>query len=126
MKVDTSVTGTGAANANLKVSDMRPIVDDALRGVAAGSRVLAVVPDRTRDDNTPELFPLISQALSGLRAASLDVLIPQGTHVPMTDAEKRAKIGVGGSAIPLLGHLFDHHWDRESELTTPENAPSSS
>ena len=118
MKVDTSVIGTGAANADLKVGDMRPIVEEALRDIAAGARVLAIVPDRTRDDNTPELFPLISQTLSGLRAASLDVLIAQGTHVAMTDAEKRAKIGVGGSAIPLLGTLFDHHWDRESELTT--------
>jgi len=118
MKVDTSVTGTGAAHADLKVGDMRPIVEEALHGVAAGSRVLAIVPDRTRDDNTPELFPLISQTLSGLQAASLDVLIAQGTHVPMTDSEKRAKIGAGVSSVPLLGHLFDHHWDRESELTT--------
>jgi lactate racemase len=118
MKVDTSVIGTGAANADLKVGDMRPIVEEALHDVAAGSRVLAVVPDRTRDDNTPELFPLISQTLSRLQAASLDVLIAQGTHVAMTDAEKRAKIGVGLTSIPLLGNLFDHHWDRESELTT--------
>jgi nickel-dependent lactate racemase len=118
MKVDTSVIGTGAADADLKVGDMRPIVEEALHDVAAGSRVLAVVPDRTRDDNTPELFPLISQTLARLRAASLDVLVAQGTHVAMTDAEKRAKIGAGISSIPLLGHLFDHHWDRESELTT--------
>jgi len=118
MKVDTSVIGTGAANADLGVGDMRPIVDEALRSVVPGSRVLAVVPDRTRDDNTPELFPLISQTLSRLRAASLDVLVAQGTHVAMTDTEKRTKIGVGPSTIPLLGQLFDHHWDRESELTT--------
>ncbi len=106
------------SNADLKVGDMRPIVEEALRDIAAGARVLAIVPDRTRDDNTPELFPLISQTLSGLRAASLDVLVAQGTHVAMTDAEKRAKIGAGVSSIPLLGNLFDHHWDRESELTT--------
>jgi nickel-dependent lactate racemase len=118
MKVDTSVIGTGAANADLRAGDMRPIVEEALHHVAAGSRVLAVVPDRTRDDNTPELFPLISQTLARLRAASLDVLVAQGTHVAMTDAEKRAKIGAGVSSIPLLGNLFDHHWDRESELTT--------
>ena len=118
MKVDASVIGTGAKNADLKVGDMRPFVEDALHGVTAGSRVLAIVPDRTRDDNTPELFPLISQTLSGLHAASLDVLIAQGTHVAMNDAEKRAKIGAGLSSMPLLGNLFDHHWDRESELTT--------
>ena len=29
----------------------------------------------------------------------------------MTDAEKRAKIGGGDAEIPLLGEVFDHHWD---------------
>jgi lactate racemase len=118
MNVETSVIGTGAPTADLTVTDMRPIVDESLRGIAPGARVLAVVSDRTRDDNTPELFPLVSQVLAGIGAASLDVLIAQGTHVPMTDKDKRAKIGAGLAAMPLLGTIFDHHWDRESELTT--------
>jgi len=118
MKVETSVIGTGAPTADLTVTDMRPIVDEALRGITPGARVLAVVSDRTRDDNTPELFPLVSQVLAGIGAASLDVLIAQGTHVPMNDKDKRAKIGAGLAAMPLLGTIFDHHWDRESELTT--------
>src|SRR3954471_20973877 len=118
MKVETSVIGTGAPTADLTVTDMRPIVDEALRGIAPGARVLAVVSDRTRDDNTPELFPLVSQVLARIGAASLDVLIAQGTHVPMNDKDKRAKIGAGLAAMPLLGTIFDHHWDRESELTT--------
>ena len=118
MKADTSVIGTGAASADLKATDMRPIVEEALHGVKAGSRVLAIVSDRTRDDNTPELFPLISQTLARIGAGSLDVLIAQGTHVAMNDADKRAKIGAGLASMPLLGTIFDHHWDRESELTT--------
>ena len=118
MKVDTSVMGTGAASANLTVNDMGPIVEEALHAVRPGSRVLAVVSDRTRDDNTPELFPLVSQTLARIGAASLDVLIAQGTHVAMSDADKRAKIGAGLASMPLLGTIFDHHWDRESELTT--------
>ena len=36
----------------------------------------------------------------------------------MNDDDKRAKIGAGLAAMPLLGTIFDHHWDRESELTT--------
>ena len=118
MKVDTSVIGSGTATADLKPADMRPIVEEALSPIAPGSRVLAVVSDRTRDDNTPELFPLISQALAASGAAALDVLIAQGTHVVMSDADKRAKIGAGIAAIPLLGTIFDHHWDRDSELAT--------
>jgi nickel-dependent lactate racemase len=118
MKVDTSVIGTGAATLTLTPGDMRPIVEEALRHIAPGSRVLAVVSDRTRDDNTPELFPLVSQTLTAARAASLDVLIAQGTHVAMNEADKRAKIGAGVASLPLLGTVFDHHWDRDSELTT--------
>jgi nickel-dependent lactate racemase len=113
-----TVIGRGAANANLLVDDMRPIVEDALASVPAGSRVLAVISDRTRDDNTPDLFPLISRVLSARGAIQLDALVAQGTHVAMNDADKRAKIGAGLSTIPLLGKIFDHHWDRDSELTT--------
>lgn len=118
MKVDTSVIGTGSAAADLTPADMRPIVEEALCSIAPGSRVLAVVSDRTRDDNTPELFPLISQTLAATRAGTLDVLIAQGTHVVMNESDKRAKIGAGIAALPLLGTIFDHHWDRDSELTT--------
>src|SRR4029079_933067 len=60
----------------------------------------------------------VSQALARIGAASLDVLIAQGTHVAMNDTDKRAKIGAGLASLPLLGTIFDHHWDRESELTT--------
>jgi nickel-dependent lactate racemase len=118
MTVDTSLIGTGSAATDLTAAEMRPIVEDALRSIGRGSRVLAVVSDRTRDDNTPELFPLVSQTLARAGAASLDVLIAQGTHVAMNDGDKRAKIGAGLAALPLLGTVFDHHWDRESELTT--------
>jgi len=116
--LEYNVHGFGTATADLSAADMQPIVDSALESIAPAARVLAVVSDRTRDDNTPELFPLISQALERARAATLDVLVAQGTHVAMSDRDKRAKIGAGLSPIPLLGTIFDHHWDRDSELTT--------
>lgn len=102
----------------LSPAEMRQIVRDALQAIPAGARVLAVIPDRTRDDNTDLLFPMVSQELAARRAASFDALVAQGTHPPMTDAEKRAKIGAGLADLPLLGSVFDHHWDRPSELTT--------
>ena len=88
----------------------------ALRDVPRGARVLAVIPDRTRDDNTAILFPLVSQQLARVGAARLDALVAQGTHAPMADADKRAKIGWGDAEIPLLGEVFDHHWDRPETL----------
>ena len=55
----------GAAGARvLSAADLRQIVRDALRAVPAGARVLAVIPDRTRDDNTDLLFPMMSQELA--------------------------------------------------------------
>ena len=86
--------------------------------VSRGSRVLAIIPDRTRDDNTPVLFPIVSQHLARLGAARLDALVAQGTHPPMADADKRAKIGWGDADIPLLGEVYDHHWDRSETLQT--------
>jgi nickel-dependent lactate racemase len=118
MIVKDAVIGRGGASADLSVEDMRPIVEEALGSVRAGTRVLAVISDRTRDDNTPELFPLISRALAARGVLQLDALVAQGTHVAMSDGDKRAKIGAGRSPIPLLGTVFDHHWDRDSELTT--------
>jgi nickel-dependent lactate racemase len=102
----------------LSADDMRQIVRSALADVRAGTRVLAVIPDKTRDDNTPLLLPLVSQELAAHRAARLDALVAQGTHPPMTDAEKRGKIGVGTAEMPLIGDVFDHHWDDPSQLTT--------
>ena len=98
--------------------DLRGSVRDALAGVRAGARVLAVIPDKTRDDNTDVLFPMISEELARKGAAAFDALVAQGTHPPMTDAEKRAKIGAGTAPMPLVGDVFDHHWDRPSELLT--------
>lgn len=114
----TATLSSGAVAPLLGAEELRGIVRDALRGIPAGARVLAVIPDKTRDDNTDRLFPMLSQALAARRAAQFDALVAQGTHPPMTEAEKRAKIGAGTADMPLLGRIFDHHWDRESELMT--------
>lgn len=113
-----TVTGVADASRVLTPADMREIVRKAVRAVPPGSRVLAVVSDRTRDDNTSVLFPLISQELAAGGVALLDALVAQGTHPPMSDAEKRAKIGGGTDDLPRVGTVFDHTWDRPAELTT--------
>lgn len=102
----------------LAAQDLRAIVRTALRGIRPGARVLAVIPDRTRDDNTDLLFPMIAEALVECDAAAFDALVAQGTHPPMSDREKRAKIGAAAGPLPLVGQVFDHHWDRPSELIT--------
>jgi nickel-dependent lactate racemase len=113
-----TLAGAGSPTTILTPADMRRIVREAIRTVQPRARVLAVIPDRTRDDNTDVLFPIISQELGAIGASRFDALVAQGTHPPMTNAEKRAKIGAGQSAMPLVGDFFDHHWDRPSELIT--------
>src|SRR5262245_11604910 len=79
-----SVAGRGGPRDSLQPADLRAILGDALAGVPAGARVLAVVPDRTRDDNTHLLVPLASALIRERGAARFDVLIAQGTHPAMT------------------------------------------
>ena len=96
---------------------MRAIVEQALLTVGPGARVLAIVPDKTRDDNTDLLFPFAAEILKDRGAEQFDALVAQGTHMPMTEAEKRTKVGIGdGAALPLLGQIFDHQWNRPEEL----------
>ncbi len=116
------LNGYGSPEADLTGEDLRAILAEALMRVPAGARVLAIVPDKTRDDNTDVLFPLAAEILAERKAAKLDVIVAQGTHVPMTEAEKLEKIGAtdaeAGGKIPLLGNIFDHEWDNPDQLTT--------
>ncbi len=110
--------GTGGRDVSLTRLEMRAILETALAAVPRGSRVLAIVPDKTRDDGTHVMFPMAAQILATRGAAKLDVLIAQGTHPPMTTSEKRTKIGADAAAIPSLGEIYDHQWDREESLVT--------
>jgi len=113
------VTGKGSAEADLDTADFRPIVEQALSRVPPGSRVLAIVSDKTRDDNTPDLFPVTAEILAARGIAKLDALIAQGTHSAMTEAEKLEKLGASSrSEIPNLENIFDHRWSRPDELVT--------
>src|SRR5215218_11316767 len=99
-----STVGRGAPELNLSPAELRAIVEQALLTVGPGARVLAIVPDKTRDDNTDVLFPFAAEILAANGAEQFDALVAQGTHMPMTDVEKRSKIGIAeGAALPLLG-----------------------
>ena len=90
------------------------IIHDALAVVQRGERVLAIIPDKTRDDNTDLLFPIADRFLRERGIACFDALVAQGTHPPMTDAQKRAKIGYDHFA----GQIFDHQWNNADEIVT--------
>jgi lactate racemase len=112
------ITGLGLPEADLGNEELRQVVETALRSIPSHSRVLAIIPDKTRDDNTHVLFPFAAAALRDSGIAKLDALVAQGTHPPMSDSEKLMKIGgTKGNSIPLLGRIFDHAWDDPAELT---------
>lgn len=95
-----SVIGMGSARSSLSTPDLRAIVEEALGNIQRGERVLAIIPDQTRDDNTDLLFPMAAQFLARRNIAQFDALVAQGTHGPMTEAQKLAKIGAGSARFP--------------------------
>jgi len=111
--------GTGSPDADLSPAELRDIVENSLMRVGPGAKVLAIIPDKTRDDNTDTLFPFAAEILRGRNVAQFDALVAQGTHAPMTAAEKRLKIGAHGAGLPEgLGDVFDHQWNIPDELVT--------
>jgi nickel-dependent lactate racemase len=94
--------------------NLRSIVEQALDVIQPGERVLAIIPDKTRDDNTHELFPIADEFLRKRGVAAFDALVAQGTHPPMSEAQKLAKIG----NTDFRGSIFDHRWNEPDELIT--------
>jgi nickel-dependent lactate racemase len=116
-KVSGECIGVGASDADLSPEDLRRIIRDALLPIRVGERILAIVPDKTRDDNTDLLFPFAVDYLKDKKVDRLDTLIAQGTHMPMTSGEKRSKLGIGdGITVEGVGKVFDHRWDDGAEL----------
>jgi len=90
------------------------VIRDALEVIQPGERVLAIIPDKTRDDNTDLIFPIADQFLRERAVASFDALVAQGTHPPMTESQKLAKIGLSEFA----GRIYDHQWNNPDEIVT--------
>src|SRR3979411_803406 len=115
----SDVVGRGAPTLSLSAEELRVIVAEALDGIEIGERVLAIIPDKTRDDNTDLLFPFAAEVLARRSVAQFDALIAQGTHPPMTRAQKLLKIGFADERDNYFpGELFDHRWDQPEELVT--------
>jgi nickel-dependent lactate racemase len=111
--------GKGARELNLSPAELREILEQTLLRIAPGARVLAIIPDKTRDDNTDITFPFAAEILAERQVAQFDALVAQGTHGPMTDEEKRSKVGfTSDGPSPPFGEIFDHQWNIPEELTT--------
>lgn len=96
----------------MDLPSLTAIIQQALDVIQPGERVLAVIPDKTRDDNTHQLFPVANEFLNKRGVASFDALVAQGTHPPMSQSQKLSKIGLAN----FSGQIFDHRWDEADEL----------
>jgi nickel-dependent lactate racemase len=119
-----AVVGQGSPDLDLSTTELRPIIEAALQNIKPGARVLAIIPDKTRDDNTNTLFPIAAEFLARKEISQFDALVAQGTHPPMTEAQKRAKIGAGDAGLPGLERIFNHQWDRTDQLVTLGELPA--
>jgi nickel-dependent lactate racemase len=115
----SQVIGEGSAELELTPTVLSAIVQQALDPIQPGERVLAIIPDKTRDDSTDLVFPIAEEVLARRSVAQFDALIAQGTHPPMTRAQKLLKIGFADETHNYFpGELFDHRWDQPEELVT--------
>ena len=71
------VVGRGAATLSLSADELSAIVDEALADIEPGERVLAIVPDKTRDDNTDQLVPFAAEILSQKKSEALMLSSPR-------------------------------------------------
>jgi len=108
------VVGADSIENGLSPATLTQIVKQALEPIEPAERVLAIIPDKTRDDNTDLLFPIADDVLRERAVKSFDVLVAQGTHPPMSEEQKLAKLGLNA----FTGSLFDHRWDRSEDLIT--------
>lgn len=111
------VIGKGSPQEDLSDAELGEIAAEALAEIKSGARVLAIIPDKTRDDNTDVLFPVVCRILAEKGVEKFDALVAQGTHIPLTAEEKLSKVGIGdGVTIPGLGKIYDHNWDNPADL----------
>jgi len=106
------VVGEGSPDGELSPATLAAIIEQALSVIGPGERVLAIVPDKTRDDNTDLLFPIAEKLLADRKVKTFDALVAQGTHPPMSAEQKFLKLGLAD----FSGTVFDHRWDKPEEL----------
>lgn len=111
------VFGEGSRDSNLGRPALREIIARSLDAIPEGSRIVAIIPDKTRDDITDVLLPMAIDELTSKRPSMFEVLVAQGTHAAMTEAEKNSKTGREIWADWALNtNIYDHRWSDPQEL----------
>ncbi len=105
---------TTTATRAVTATDAAAVIVDALAELPSNaSRVLVLVPDDTRKLPVRRTFKAVWQAMRR-RAASVDVMIAQGTHAAMPPDARRQWV-FGDGAYPEVT-IYDHEWARADAL----------
>ncbi len=105
----------------------RPVGSEPLaERVAAGTRVLVTVPDKSRHTDIREVVRAVLDELesAGVSPDDITIMVALGTHRPMTGAEIKAKLG---GAVVDRYRVVNHDYDDLGCLvdlgTTSDGAP---
>lgn len=113
MTTEPPIIGKGSPRSVLTEAEICVIVETALETVSGKQKILAIIPDTSRDDNTHILFPIIDEILRSKGVITFNALVAQGTHPPISLTEKLEKIGLEH----FDGQIFDHEWNNPAQLT---------
>ena len=81
-------------------TELRDIVEQALMAGRSGARVLAIIPDKTRDDNTDVLFPFAAEHSFGAAASHNSTRwSPRELMCRCLTRKSDRKIGIGNGEI---------------------------
>lgn len=86
----------------------------------SGERILAIIPDRTRNAPIPVIFPALNH-IAAQAGCHLDYLIALGTHPPLDETEIGSLVGCSMAEIrqvyPRL-KIKNHNWADPAQLVS--------
>jgi nickel-dependent lactate racemase len=120
--------GIGDKNRLLTEQEIREVIEKGIASCAVeGKRVLFIIPDTTRTAPMSLLFKLICQSVLN-KVRQVDFLVALGTHAPLSEKDMLQHVGISKaekeSAYPSV-RLFNHHWDKDENLTLLGKIPAS-
>ncbi len=107
-------SGLGFSDRLMTTDEIREVTARGLQKIPLdGSRLLVIIPDRTRTAPIPLFFRILTDLLLP-RVEKLDFLVALGTHPPLSEAALAQLVGISEEErqthFEEVG-LFNHRWD---------------
>lgn len=114
----TKITSQAVSQAGaLPEETIKNIIEQSLRGVHAGQKLLVLIPDHTRSLPLPMLFRLVVDSLSD--ATQVDFMVALGTHPGLSEDQLLSLVGITTEErhdkYGQIG-LLNHAWNTPAAL----------